>query len=154
MKTRSGFTLIELSIVLVIIGLIIGGVLVGRDLIHAAEIRKTIKQTEQFDAAINTFRNKYNCLPGDCTKPAEFGFTGYKDYIGTHVIQPADGNGDGKISDDDPASPHEIENALWWLQNAGLVKASILVQRTIVCCHTWTTVIPAAIDSFQPLMLQ
>lgn len=63
---RHGFTLIEIAIVLVIIGLIIGGVLVGRDLIHAAEIRATIKQLEDFNTAVNAFKTKYNCLPGDC----------------------------------------------------------------------------------------
>jgi prepilin-type N-terminal cleavage/methylation domain-containing protein len=43
----SGFTIIELSIVLVIIGLIVGGVLVGRDLIKAAEVLATISQIEK-----------------------------------------------------------------------------------------------------------
>ena len=65
MKVKSGFTLIELSIVLVIIGLIIGGVLVGRDLIKAAEIRATVGQKEKFDTAANTFSLKYNGKPGD-----------------------------------------------------------------------------------------
>lgn len=60
-----GFTLIELSIVLVIIGLIVGGVLVGQDLIKAAEIRATIGQYEKYNSAMNTFRTKYNAMPGD-----------------------------------------------------------------------------------------
>ncbi len=62
---KSGFTLIELSIVLVIIGLIIGGVLVGKDLIKAAEIRSTIGQYEKYKTAVNTFKLKYSGLPGD-----------------------------------------------------------------------------------------
>src|SRR4051812_37452108 len=49
--SRSGFTLIELSIVLVIIGLVAGGVLVGREMIYAARIRATISQVEQFQTA-------------------------------------------------------------------------------------------------------
>lgn len=64
-KSQSGFTLIELSIVLVIIGLIVGGVLVGQDLIEAANRRAIVKQIEQYELAVNTFKLKYNALPGD-----------------------------------------------------------------------------------------
>jgi prepilin-type N-terminal cleavage/methylation domain-containing protein len=63
--SHHGFTLIELSIVLVIIGLIVGGVLVGRDMIHVASVRATVAQIEKYNAAVNTFRDKYNALPGD-----------------------------------------------------------------------------------------
>ncbi|MDE3037759.1 MAG: prepilin-type N-terminal cleavage/methylation domain-containing protein, partial [Pseudomonadota bacterium] len=62
---ESGFTLIELSIVLVIIGLIVGGVLVGQNLIQAAQIRATLTQIEHFNTEVNTFRTKYNGIPGD-----------------------------------------------------------------------------------------
>lgn len=76
-KQQKGFTLVELSIVLVIIGLIIGGVLVGQDLIKAAEIRSTIQFLEQTNAATNTFRGKFNGLPGDIlySKADQFNFT-------------------------------------------------------------------------------
>lgn len=70
---QAGFTLIELSIVLVIIGLIAGGVLVGQDLIKAAEIRSQVDQIESYDAAVNTFRGKYNGIPGDMNG-TNFGF--------------------------------------------------------------------------------
>jgi len=59
------FTLIEMSIVLVIIGLIVGAVLVGQDLIRAAEVRATIAQIEKYNTVVNTFRGKYGGLPGD-----------------------------------------------------------------------------------------
>jgi prepilin-type N-terminal cleavage/methylation domain-containing protein len=74
---RQGFTLIELSIVLVIIGLIVGGVLVGQDLINAAGIRAQISQIEKYQAAVNTFRGKYGYLPGDMPDPyaSQYGFT-------------------------------------------------------------------------------
>lgn len=62
---KAGFTLIELSIVLVIIGLIIGGILTGQELIQAAGIHATIAQIEKYNAAVNTFRIKYGGLPGD-----------------------------------------------------------------------------------------
>ena len=69
---RSGFTLVELAIVLVIIGLIVGGVLVGQDLIKAVTVRAAVSQIEKYDAAANTFRNKYNALPGDSPNPTTF----------------------------------------------------------------------------------
>ena len=78
-KRQQGFTLIELSIVLVIIGLIVGGVLVGQDLIKAAELRATIGQLEKYNAAVNTFRGKYAGIPGDlqATQASSFGLFGF-----------------------------------------------------------------------------
>jgi prepilin-type N-terminal cleavage/methylation domain-containing protein len=93
MKMKSGFTLVELSIVLVIVGLIIGGVLVGRDLIQSATLRSVISQKEKIQSAIGTFRGKYDCLPGDCTNATASGFTSGWGGL------PYDGNGDGIIDD-------------------------------------------------------
>jgi prepilin-type N-terminal cleavage/methylation domain-containing protein len=72
----AAFTLIELSIVLVIIGLIVGGVLVGQELIRAATVRAQVTQIEKYQTAANTFRGKYNALPGDIAEPdaTNFGF--------------------------------------------------------------------------------
>lgn len=67
-----GFTLIELSIVLVIIGLIVGGVLVGRDLIRTAQLNTIISEQGKFVSAINTFRGKYNQIPGDMNNATTF----------------------------------------------------------------------------------
>lgn len=60
-----GFTLVELAIVLVIIGLIVGGVLAGQDLIRSAAIRAAITDVEKSNTAAVTFRTKYSGLPGD-----------------------------------------------------------------------------------------
>lgn len=60
-----GFTLIELSVVLVIIGLVAGGILIGRELTNSAQIRSTISQKQKFDSAVNAFKIKYGQLPGD-----------------------------------------------------------------------------------------
>lgn len=89
-RMRKGFTLVEMSIVLVIIGLIIGGVLVGRDLISAATIRAQISQIEKYQTAVNTFRSKYGYLPGDIPDPTatQYGFTPRGQYAGE-----GDGNG-------------------------------------------------------------
>jgi prepilin-type N-terminal cleavage/methylation domain-containing protein len=94
MRTQksAGFTLIELSIVLVIIGLIVGGVLVGRDLINAAKLRATISQIEKLKTAATTFKIKFNALPGDiqASQAAAFGFAARTGGTG-------DGDGDGFI---------------------------------------------------------
>jgi prepilin-type N-terminal cleavage/methylation domain-containing protein len=63
--SKAGFTLIELSIVLVILGLLAAGILVGSNLIEAAQIRSTITQVEKINTAILTFKVKYNGIPGD-----------------------------------------------------------------------------------------
>lgn len=74
-KHQQGFTLIELSIVLVIIGLIVGGVLQGQTIIHAAQIRATLSQLTKLNTEVNTFHDKFNGIPGDLATYANYGFT-------------------------------------------------------------------------------
>ncbi len=64
-EREGGFTLVELAIVMVIIGLLIGGILKGQELIGNAQVTATIAQIKGLDAAITTFRDQYNALPGD-----------------------------------------------------------------------------------------
>ena len=62
---RKGFTLVELSIVLVIIGLLVGGILVSQSMITAARITRYVKDIEQYDIVLSNFKMAYNTEPGD-----------------------------------------------------------------------------------------
>lgn len=75
-KDQKGFTLVELAIVLVIIGLIVSSVLVGQDLIRSAELRATVAQYREIVTAVTTFRGKYPGLPGDIDNGARYGLGG------------------------------------------------------------------------------
>jgi len=127
-KNNNGFTLIELAMVIVIIGLIIGGVLTGRDLVRAAELRSIIRESEAYKSSVNTFKTKYNnAIPGDMINAT--------DYFGikadcsdrTEFSKTCNGNGNGKI--DSAASTVTIgnESFLFWqhLAMAGLIGASL-----------------------------
>ncbi len=64
-RSEQGFTLVELAIVMIIIGLLIGGILKGQELIANARIASTVSQVKAIDAATTTFRDKYAAMPGD-----------------------------------------------------------------------------------------
>ncbi len=129
----SGFTLIELSIVLVIIGLVTAGVLVGRDLIQQAELRSVISDVEKFNTATNTFRAKYGCLPGDCPYITDFFGTqtagGGCPYptveSGTENPLTCNGNGSGSIWGSSETGFFLQERVRFWqhLSAAGLIRS-------------------------------
>jgi len=144
-RAKRGFTLIELSIVLVIIGLIVGGILVGQDMIRAAEVRATVGQIEKYNSAVNTFRTKFNGIPGDlpAATASAFGFT---TRAGTA------GRGDGNYLVDTTVTGlvYGQEPALFWndLSTANLVDGSFSgadsAAPVAVASTTVPTVFPAA----------
>ncbi len=58
---------------LVIVALLVGGVIVGREMIANAQMRSSMTAIEAYKTAFGAFRGKYNCLPGDCTNGVNFG---------------------------------------------------------------------------------
>lgn len=65
-----GFTLVEMAIVLVIVGLLIGGILKGQELIQNAQVNAAAAQIKSIQAAGQTFIGNYGVLPGDMMSPA------------------------------------------------------------------------------------
>jgi prepilin-type N-terminal cleavage/methylation domain-containing protein len=119
-KRQRGFTLIEIAIVLVIIGLLLGGVLKGQELITGARVRNFIQQQDGIKAAYFGFLDRYRALPGDYSQAsANIPSLGTVCTTGT----PGNGNGDGQIS---PAVAQPYENLLVWehLSKSGFINGS------------------------------
>ncbi|MDD9900760.1 MAG: prepilin-type N-terminal cleavage/methylation domain-containing protein [Alphaproteobacteria bacterium] len=64
-RRMSGFTLVEMALVMVIVGLLIGGILKGIEMRANARVNVTIAQVQGYIATAVTFRDRYNALPGD-----------------------------------------------------------------------------------------
>lgn len=71
-KQNKGFTLIELSIVIVVIGLIVAGVVGGQTLVKQAKIRLQIADLQKYNVAYNTFLLEYDDIPGDFNKASQY----------------------------------------------------------------------------------
>ena len=65
MKKQKGFTLVEIAIVLVIIGLLLGGILKGQEMITQAKIKNVIADFSGVSAAYHGYQDRYRALPGD-----------------------------------------------------------------------------------------
>ena len=66
MRTRQkGFTLVEIAIVLVIIGLLLGGILKGQEMITQAKIKNVIADFSGISAAYHGYQDRYRAIPGD-----------------------------------------------------------------------------------------
>jgi prepilin-type N-terminal cleavage/methylation domain-containing protein len=120
---HNGFTLIEISIALVIIALIVAGVLIGRDMLHNAAIRQLLKQRDQLESSVQAFRLKYNCLPGDCLRASSLGLG-----VNTPGAYGENGNGNGiiegyQLSTGGPTL--EINNMWYHLARSNLISFAI-----------------------------
>jgi prepilin-type N-terminal cleavage/methylation domain-containing protein len=96
MHPRHGFTLVELSVALIIIGLVVGGIFVGRDLIKSATIRASLSQIERIKLATTTFKLRYNQLPGDMS-PSRAEQLQFYALTGPYAGGLGMGNSDGSI---------------------------------------------------------
>ncbi len=69
-KHNFGFTLVEISIVMIIIGLLIGGTFGGMKLVENAQVNKTVQEIKSTSSAALSFKDIYNRFPGDLTNPS------------------------------------------------------------------------------------
>lgn len=117
---QSGFTLIEIAIVLVIIGLLLGGILKGQELITQGRIRNVANDFQSMTAAINLYQDRYRALPGDDAGAAA--------RWGIAAPTPSSGTvGDGVVAGDYNTATAADESRQFWLhlRRAGLVGGNV-----------------------------
>ena len=124
MNLMRAFSLVELSIVLVILGLLVGGVLSGQSLIRASELRAATAEYQRYYTAAQAFRDKYFAIPGDFNNAQAF--WGQSTACGgASATGTCNGNGDGQIGQPGGAAATG-ENFQFWRQLAfaGLVEGN------------------------------
>ena len=116
-KANSGFTLIEMAIVLVIVGLVVSGIVLGRSVIRQSEINSAISDEQKYAQAALNFQQKYGALPGDFATATSYwtaSTTGCTTYPTTAAVT-CNGDGNGQIGITYGSStPAEAEEVLFW----------------------------------------
>ena len=127
-SSRSGFTLVELSVVLVIIGILIGGIMAGRSLVKNAQLRSIPNEIKTFGIAVDNFRDKYRGLPGDLRDATRYwgALSAVSDAACYAVVTPngkatCNGDGDGKVQRIGAATYAELDQVFQHLSNAGMI---------------------------------
>lgn len=135
MNKQAGFTLIELAIVLVIIGLLLGGVLRGQELINSAKVKNMARDFQNVQVYIYGYQDKFKALPGDDAAAATHLTGGTKATVGTQ------GNGVIEGKWDIPADGDE--SCVFWqhVRLAGLAPGS-----TVPSCVAGNTYQPKNAD--------
>ncbi len=112
--TQAGFTLVEIAIVLVIIGLLLGGILKGQEMIIQAKIKNAIADFSGISAAYHGYQDRYRAIPGDDPNAA------------TRWAGAISGNGDGQIEGVYNSATATDESRLWWghLRRAGFLSGA------------------------------
>jgi prepilin-type N-terminal cleavage/methylation domain-containing protein len=136
-KHQSGFTLVEIAIVLVIIGLLLGGILKGQELITSARVRNIADQNSGVQAAYYGFIDRYRQVPGDM-KAGSANANDACNVIGTTnfaTCATAGGNGDGRL--DDAANQYQEASAAWaQLAAAGFINGQYTGGATNAATYT------------------
>ncbi|HZV99753.1 MAG TPA: prepilin-type N-terminal cleavage/methylation domain-containing protein [Methylophilaceae bacterium] len=105
MKKQSGFTLIELAIVLVIIGLLLGGVLKGQELINSAKVKSFASDFRNIPVYLYGYQDKFKSIPGDDSAAVA--------HVGAASTDKGDGDGqlEGRWND---APAVSSETSMFW----------------------------------------
>ncbi len=118
---QKGFTLVEIAIVLVIIGLLLGGILKGQEMITQAKIKNAIADFSGVSVAYFGYQDRYRAIPGDDAGAARWG---------TANPVPVPGNGDRTLSGTYNSPTATDESRHWWdhLRRSGFVVGSGTLQ--------------------------
>src|SRR5450759_5282978 len=134
-RNQSGFTLIEIAIVLVIIGLLLGGVLKGQELINSAKVKNLATDFRNIPLFIYGYQDKFKALPGDDTAVATH-------VSGVLATTPATKQGNGVIDGLWNSLTSSDESYLFWqhVRLAGLAPGV-----------TTIPAVPAVGDGYKPV---
>jgi prepilin-type N-terminal cleavage/methylation domain-containing protein len=118
-RRQGGFTLVEIAIVLVIIGLLIGGILKAMEMVNSAHVRRLADLSSSVQVAYAGFLDRYRQVPGDWTA------AGASAAIGVPIT--GNGNNNGRLDNPPDFFRWNESNALWeQLSKAGFISGNYL----------------------------